>query len=154
MTSLFETINNDLKSAMKEKRELDLLVLRMLIAALKNKQIELSGSKANELTETEIIAVIKTEIKKRKDSVTAYEDGKRIDLADKEKREILILEKYLPKQMSEQEIEKIVRDIAASSGIDSMQGFGQLMGQAMGKLKNQTDGNTVSIVVKKVLGGN
>lgn len=148
MSDLFTELNNDLKSAMREKNELSLSVLRMLLASVKNKIISLPGQ--DKLSDDEIMAVIKSEVKKRKDSVQAYSEGGRQDLVDKENAEIEILNKYLPTAMSEEELEKIVREVVASIEGASMGKFGVIMGQVMAKAKG-ADGNAVSAMVKKVL---
>lgn len=148
MSDLFTELNNDLKSAMREKNELSLSVLRMLLASVKNKIISLPGQ--DKLSDDEIMAVIKSEVKKRKDSVQAYSEGGRQDLVDKENAEIEILNKYLPAAMSEEELEKIVREVVASIEGASMAKFGVIMGQVMAKAKG-ADGNAVSAMVKKVL---
>ena len=149
MGKLFNEINNNLKIAMKEKRELERGALRMLLAALKNKNIELgSGEK---LADEQIFQVIKSEVKKRKDSVNSFIAGNRQDLADKEKEEIEILKKYMPAELSKEEIEKAVAEVISSLGEVSMGDFGKVMGAVMGKLKNQADGNTVNKIVKKAL---
>lgn len=147
--SLYEKINNDLKEAMKAKDELKLSVLRMFLAALKNKKIELSGATGPELNDAQIIDIAGTEIKKRKDSVAIYEQGNRPELADKEKKEITLLENYLPAQATDEEIESVVKEIITAQG--EAKNFGQVMGQAMGKLKGKADGNKVSEMVKKLL---
>jgi uncharacterized protein YqeY len=149
MSDLLTGINSDLKDAMRAKKELDLLVLRMLISSARNKLISLPGQ--DELSEEEVLAVVVSEVKKRKDSITAYEEGGRQDLADKEKAEIEILKKYMPAQMSEEELEKIVRDVVSSVEGASMSDFGRIMGQAMSRTKGAADGNAVSAMVKKVL---
>lgn len=148
MSDLFTELNNDLKSAMREKKELSLSVLRMLLASVKNKIISLPGQ--DKLSDDEIMAVIKSEVKKRKDSVQAYSEGGRQDLVDKENAEIEILNKYLPAAMSEEDLEKIVREVVASIEGASMAKFGVIMGQTMAKAKG-ADGNAVSAMVKKVL---
>ena len=148
MSDLFTELNNDLKSAMREKNALSLSVLRMLLASIKNKIISLPGQ--DKLSDDEIMAVIKSEVKKRKDSVQAYSEGGRQDLVDKENAEIEILNKYLPVAMSEEELEKIVREVVASIEGASMAKFGVIMGQVMAKAKG-ADGNAVSAMVKKVL---
>lgn len=148
MSDLFTGLNNDLKSAMREKNELSLSVLRMLLASVKNKIISLPGQ--DKLSDDEIMAVIKSEVKKRKDSVQAYSEGGRQDLVDKENAEIEILNKYLPAAMSEEDLEKIVREVVASIEGASMAKFGVIMGQVMAKAKG-ADGNAVSAMVKKVL---
>lgn len=153
MEHLREKINTDLKRAMRDKKTIELSVLRMLLTALKNKKIEVIGSEDKELNSEQILGVIKTEAKKRKDSIAAYEQGGRDDLAGKEKAELEILKKYLPPEMDNSEIEKVVRQTAREIGANSMKDFGRLMGRIMGKLKNQANGETVSAAVKKALGG-
>ena len=149
MPSLFADINNDLKEAMRAKKELELSVLRMLVSAIKNKKIELISKE--DLSDEQVVAVIKTEIKKRKDSIEAYATGNRQDLVDKEKAEIAILEKYMPEQMSEAELLKIVQEIVAKIPDANASNFGQIMGQVMARTKGQADGNVVSAYVKKIL---
>src|SRR3989339_788203 len=143
MANLFLEINNDLKQAMRDKKALELSVLRMLLASLKNKKIELI---VPELNDDQVVMVIKTEVKKRKDSVMAYKNGNREDLAEKK-----ILEKYMPEQMGEEEVEKIVKETIDSMGEVTMQDFGKIMGAVMNKTKGQADGNAVSAIVKKIL---
>lgn len=150
MSILYGKINVDVKQAMRDKNELGLATLRMLIAALKNKKIALGGGgNIEELTDEQIIEAVQSEIKKRKDSVVAYAQGNRQDLVDKENSEIKILEQYMPAQASDEEVEKIVSEIVAVAGENP--NFGQVMGQAMGKLKGQADGSKVTEIVKKVL---
>jgi len=149
MSILFDQVNNHIKEAMKGKEEKRLSTLRMLLASLKNKKIDLGVGK--ELTDTDVLMVIKSEIKKRKDSIEAYENGGRNDLADSEKEEISILEKYMPEQMSVEELEKIVKDTISEVGAKGAADFGKVMGVVMSKAKGQADGNVVSAMVKKNL---
>jgi len=146
MDNLLIRINEDLKTAMREKDAEKLSTLRMILADLKNKMIEIKERES--LADDKVLEVLKSAIKKRKDSIELYEKGDRQDLADKEKEEIEIIDKYLPEQMSDEEIEKIVKEIVDSS---SDKNFGKIMGQVMSKTKGQADGNKVSEIVKKVL---
>jgi uncharacterized protein YqeY len=149
MATIWEKVNNDLKTAMLGKQEFEVSLLRMLLAALKNKRIELFGAKDENLTDEQVIAVTGLEIKKRKDSAAIYEQGSRPDLAEKEKKEIVILEKYMPVQATDEEIEKIVTEIIGEVG--DKKNFGLVMGQAMARLKGQADGNKVGETVKRLL---
>jgi uncharacterized protein len=150
MSILYSKINEDLKQAMRDKNGLGLSTLRMLIAALKNKKIALGGGgNAEELTEEQVVEAVQSEIKKRRDSIVSYEQGNRQDLVDKENSEIKILEKYMPAQMSEEEIEKTVAEIIAAEG--ESPNFGKVMGQVMVKLKGKADGGKVTEIVKRVL---
>lgn len=149
--AILNDINSDLKEAMRAREEFRLSTLRMLSAALKNKKIEL-GNK-NELTDDEIIGVLKTEAKKRRDSAAIYEEGGRPELAEKEKAEIEIINKYLPEMMSEADLEKIARDLVASMGEVGPGDFGRVMGALMARVKGKADGALVNQVLKKVLAG-
>jgi len=144
---LLEQIQNDLKTALKEKNELQVSTLRLLLAEIHNRQIE----KQAELTEEDIVAVLRKEAKKRQESIEAYEKGGRQELADKESKELLILSKYLPQEMGPQELEKIVKEVIAEVGAQGVGDFGKVMGGVMDKVKGQIDGAKVSEVVKKLL---
>ena len=143
---LIDKIKNDLTVAMKGKNELVLMVLRMLMSAAKNKQIEL---KTDKLSEEQFITVVSSEVKKRKDSIEAYKQGNRNDLAEKEQNEIDILLKYMPKQLGEEEIAKAVAETITEMGEGA--NFGAVMGKVMAKLKGQADGNVVRDIVNKKL---
>lgn len=150
MPNLLDTINNDLKESMRSRAELPLAVLRMLTAAIKNKKIELWQKE--DLSDEQIVAVIKSEVKKRKDSITAYEDGNRPDLAEREKQEMAVLEKYIPAQMSDGDLIAIVERVVASVEGVTMKEFGRIMGQVMTQVKGMADGDRVSAAVKDLLG--
>ncbi len=147
MLKLLEKINSDLKDAMKAKDVETLSVLRMLIAAARNKEITLRKDGQAELSDEQVIEVVASEIKKRKDSVEAYTAGSRRELADKEASEIKILEKYLPEQMPDSELEKVVQEVMAAGATD----FGRIMGQTMARVKGKADGGKVGEIVKKLL---
>lgn len=147
---LKDQIEQDLVTAMKSKDENSLLVLRMLKSALKNKEIE----KKNELDESDIIGVIQSQIKSRRDSVQMYKTGNREDLAQKEEKEIEILQKYLPEQMSEQEVRAVVKNAIATTGATQISDMGKVMGSVMGELKGKADGSMISTLVKEELNKN
>jgi len=147
MAKLLEQINQDLITAMKAKNAEETSALRMLIAAARNKEITLRKDGQAELSDEQVLEVIASEVKKRRDSAVAYSQGNRQELADKENSEIKILEKYLPEQMSDEELEKIVKEVVAS-GADN---FGKVMGQVMARVKGKADGGKVGEIVKKLL---
>jgi hypothetical protein len=156
MAKLLEQINQDLKAAMKGKDAFGLSVLRMLISALRNKEISLRSPSADggkaELTDEQAVEVIASEVKKRYDSIEAYTSGGRPELAAKEAGEIKILEKYLPAQLADDELEKIILEVVETHGNASVQtDFGRIMGQAMAKVKGRADGKKVGEIVKKLL---
>lgn len=147
MDKLEKKIKENSIDALKNKDKLTSSVLRMLLADIKNLSIE----KKEDLSDEEVQAAIKSAVKKRKDSIESYQAGGRDELAKKEEDEMKILEGYLPEQMSEEKIVKIVKEVIDSMGEVSQADFGKVMGAAMGKLKGQADGNLVSKVVKENL---
>jgi len=169
---LKEQIQNDLKEAFK-KNEKDLVsVLRLLTAAFQNKEIEkrtkLSKSQPetgrpwadepvekleelSKLTEEEVLEVISFEAKKRRDSIFEFEKGGRQDLADKEKQELEILQKYLPEQLSEEEIKKLVKEAIEKIGASEPKDMGKVMAELSPKIKGKADGSLVSKIVKELL---
>lgn len=148
-----ERIQNDIKEAMRSKDELRLSVLRMLSSAIHNRELEKRAKtgKQEELTEEETVAVIRSEVKKRRDAIAEFEKGGRKDLAEKESTELKILEKYLPQEISDGEIEKIVREVVAELGAVAPKDFGRVMGEVMKRAKGQASGDRMSSAVKRAL---
>ena len=144
---LLEQIQNDLKTALKEKNELQVSTLRLLLSETHNRQIE----KQAELVDEDIIGVLRKEAKKRQESVEAYEKGGRQELADKESKELIILSKYLPQEMDPQELEKMVKETIDEVRAQGAGDFGKVMGVVMNKVKGKIDGSKVSDAVKKLL---
>lgn len=145
--SILEQINSDLTLAMKEKKEAELSTLRLLRSALKNKQIDLMC----ELKEEDVLAVIKTQIKQLKDALLSFETAARADLADKTKAELLVLEKYLPAEMSDEDLEKTIRAALSEAGISSKADIGKAMGVVMKAVAGQASGNRVKESLEKIL---
>ncbi|MFA6131814.1 MAG: GatB/YqeY domain-containing protein [Patescibacteria group bacterium] len=145
--TLFEKINADFTSAMKEKKEIDLSILRMLRSALKNKQIEVM----HELKEEEGLAVIRTQIKQIKDALMSFESAGRADLIDKSKAELAVLESYLPAEMSDEDLEKTVRAALTEVGISTKADMGKAMGAVMKAVAGQAGGNRVKELLEKIL---
>ncbi len=150
MSPLKEEIQNDLKNSMRSKDEIGLAVLRMLSASIRNKEISLRKGGDVLLNDEQITEVIAGEIKKRKDSSEAYKQGGREDLAEREEAEIKFLEKYLPEQLADEELENIVRETIAEIG-EAGKNFGAVMGKVMAKIKGKAAGNRVSAAVKKLI---
>ena len=144
---LKEQITKDLTEAMKAKNELKLSVLRMLKAAIMNYEVSGAGKTADDDV---INGLIKSGIKQRKDASEGFKNGGNEESAQKELDEIEILKKYMPEQLSEDEIKKIAQETIdhLSAGPSD---FGKVMGMAMGKTKGKADGNMVSKVVKELL---
>jgi len=147
MSSLLDKINEDLKNAMKQKDSLKLSCLRMLKTSIKKVQVE----KMKELTDEEIIKVIQSLIKKGKEAIENFKKGNRHDLAEKEEKEIKILYEYLPKQLSLQEIENIVREAISEVKATSIKDLGKVMKVAMQKVKGRAQGKDVNEVARRLL---
>jgi len=146
--AFIDDIRTDLKQAMLGKDKLRTSTLRLVLAAAKNKEIE----KGELLTDEEMIAVLSSETKKRRESVEEYRKGNREDLAAKEEAEIEILKKYLPEQLSEEELEKLVKEAVAQTEAAGPKDMGKVMQALMPKVKGRADGRATSDLVKKLLG--
>lgn len=146
--ALIEQINSDFMSAMKSKDEAKVSVLRMLKSALQNEKIKLGS----DLADDDVIKVIQSQIKQRKDSISTYEAGGRAELADKEKSEIEVLIAYMPQQLSDEELTAIIKSAIDETGATSMQDMGKIMGNVMPKVAGKADGSQVSAKVKELLG--
>ena len=148
MPSLKERIDADLKDAMRSKDELGTSVLRMLKSAVKYKEVEPGG---HALDDGGVLAVIQTLIKQRRDSVEQFRAGGRPELADKEEREIAMLQSYLPAQMSADELRAEVRSAIAQVGAKGPKDMGAVMKALMPKVQGRAEGKAVSEAVKAEL---
>ena len=142
--TLLDTINNDMKNYMKEKDRFSLGVVRMVKGAI---QLE-SINKKKELTDEEIISVISKQIKMRKDSIVEFEKGNRQDLVEQNKKEIEILNKYMPEQLSMEEINKIIDEAFLLIKPTSSKEQGLIMKEITPKLKGRADMSLVSGIIK------
>lgn len=146
--SLKEQINNDIKTAMKEKDNAKRDALRLLSSAFK--QIEVDERK--ELSDDDVIKIIQKQVKQRNEAMSQYRDAGREDLYEKEASEAAIFETYLPKQLSDDELESAIRSIIAEVGATSMKEIGKVMGAASKTLGAQADGKRINECAKKILG--
>jgi len=149
--TLYEQIREDMKSAMKAHDSATLDTVRMLISSIKNKMIDAGTVASQEIADADVMAVIKSDLKKLKDGLESFLAAAREDLADAARREIAILEKYLPAQITDGELEEKVRAELAALGITSAADLGKAMGTLMGKLKDMADGSRIKQMVDKVL---
>ena len=145
-----ERIDQDLKEAMKARQAERLAVMRMLKAALKNAAIEKGGADAV-LDDAEALAVVRKQVKQRQDSVEGFEKGGRPELAAKEKAEMEVLNAYLPKQLSPEELTAVVKAAIAEAGATSKAQMGAVMKIAQAKATGRADGRTLSQEVQKLL---
>ena len=141
---------DDIKTAMKAKDTVSLTVLRALKSAIKNAAIEKGGADA-ELDEGESLAVIRKQIKQRHDSITQFQDAGRADLAENEQAEVLILEKYLPTPLTEEEVSAIVTAAVSETGASSKADMGKVMKAVQAKAEGRADGKVLSQLVMKAL---
>jgi uncharacterized protein YqeY len=148
--SIQERIDSDLKEAMRAKDTTKLAVLRMLKSALKYAAIAKSGAEA-ELSDAEAAQVIRKQAKQRQDSIESFEKGGRAELAEKEQKELSILNGYLPQAMSPDEVEQTVRDAVAEVGATSKAQMGAVMKAVQAKVAGRVDGKTLSQEVSRQL---
>ena len=148
MQTLQEKIQSHLADAMRSKDPLRLSVLRMMKSAVKNKEVE----KMKALEEGEVISVLNTLVKQRKDSAEQFRNGGRAEMADKEEAEIKIIEEYLPAAASEDDIRRAIEEAVRETGAASIKDMGKVMKAAMTRLSGKTaDGSRVSQLVKEKL---
>jgi uncharacterized protein len=145
--TLKERITEDMKNAMRAKDSARLLTIRMLTAAMKQKEVDERVT----LTDADVLAIVDKLVKQRRDSVAAFEKAARTDLVDKEKAEIDILSGYLPKAMTEAEIEDEIRQTIATLGVSGPQAMGKVMAELKPKLAGRADMTRVSGLVKAAL---
>lgn len=163
--ALKEKIQETLKKSLLEKEETAVSVLRMLLSALGSRETEKRTrlwktkpdlkpaelEKESRLTDEEILEAVANEIKKRREAMELYERGGRSELAEKEKKEREILKRYLPEQLSEEEIRKLVKEAAAKAGAKEAKDMGKVMAELMPKVKGKADASLVSKIVKELL---
>lgn len=153
--ALKQQIQEAIKESLKSKDENTLGTLRMLLAAVSVKEKDKKYKEKIEgdvnLSDEEIIEVITSEIKKRRDAIVLYEQGNRPELAEREKNEISVLQKYLPEQLSEDEIKKLVVESIEKTGAKEMRDMGKVMADLNPKVKGKAEGGVVSKIVKELL---
>jgi uncharacterized protein YqeY len=147
--SLKSRITDDMKAAMRAHEAARLSTIRLLLAAIKQREVD----ERKELTDADIVTVIERMVKQRKDSITQFEAGKRQDLADAERAELVLLEGYLPQRMSRAEIDAAVDEAVARTGASGPSGMGKVMGVLKGELAGRADMGLVSARVKARLAG-
>ncbi|MFC0522562.1 GatB/YqeY domain-containing protein [Pontibacillus salicampi] len=146
--SLLESLNQDMKTALKSKDKEKLSVIRMVKAALQNEALKL---RKDELSEEEELTVLSRELKQRKDSLQEFKDAGREDLADKQLKEIEIIQSYMPAQLSEEELDAIIKETINEVGATSKGDMGKVMSAVMPKVKGQADGSQINQLVQKHL---
>jgi len=145
--TLKQQVEQGIKDSLKGGDQLRLSTLRLLLSAIKNEEI----AKQKEATDDDVITVTQKQIKQRLESIEAFHNAGRTDLEQKERDEMAILSTFVPQQLSEQELRKIIHEVIAVLPEGDQKNFGKVMGQTMGKVKGRADGNSVSKVVKELL---
>jgi uncharacterized protein YqeY len=148
--TLKEKLQQDLTAALKQGDAARRSTLAMVQAAVKNKEIE-TGKKAEGLSEEEIIGVLQSEGKRRRDAALEYEKAGRQELADKERAEFRIIEEYLPAQLSDEEIQRELAAVMQELGVSHKEEFGKIMGAATKRLKGRAEGGRIKAVLDRLL---
>ncbi len=143
-------MTEELKAAMKSGDVLKRDTIRFVQSAVKNEAIEMRKP-ASELSDEEVLAVVKKLSKQRKDSIAQYQAANRMDLVEKEQAELALIEVYLPAQLPEAEVERIVREAIAETGATDKSALGKVMGVAMKKATGQVDGNVIRTIAERLL---
>lgn len=151
-------LRDDLQKALKEsmlnKDTATVSAVRLIIAGMKEKDVDARGKGQEKASDAELLSMMQNMIKQRNDSIKMYTDGNRADLADKERKEISIIERFLPKQMSDAEVENAIKAVIAATGASSMKDMGKVMAELRGKYAGQMDFGKASGVIKTQLAGN
>ena len=145
--TLSQKIQDDVKQAMRDRDQKTLGILRMVASSIKNKAIDLK----KELEDADALAVVKSDLKKLQDALADFTKAAREDLVEQTKFEIDILKKYLPPEMSEEELETKIRAKLADLGITDLSGIGKAVGAVMADLKGLADGSRVKAMIEKIL---
>lgn len=146
-----QQIQEDIKESLKKNQALRLGTLRMLSSALHNRQIEKRSRGAGELSEEETIGVLRSEVKKRREAIREFTKGGRQDLADRETEELAILQIYLPPELSDEEVERMVGEVMASAGALGPKDFGRIMGLVMIRVGTAASGERVAEILHSIL---
>jgi uncharacterized protein YqeY len=146
--TLKERITEDMKAAMRASDKERLLTIRMLLAAIKQREVD----ERIALDDAQVIAVLEKMVKQRRESIVQFEQGARQDLADKEKSEIVLLQSYLPAQLTESEVDAIIRDAIATTGAASIKDMGKVMAAVKAQAAGRADMGAVSARIKATLG--
>ena len=143
-----EKIEKDLIQAMKARKEVELSVLRMMRSAMKYAEI---AKRPDLFEDQDVIKVLRSEIKKRQEAIVEYQKGNRSDLVSKDTADIAVIKRYLPPELSDEELKKIIQKVIDASGAISQKDFGRVMGAAMKEIGQKADGTRVGQLVKEAM---
>lgn len=148
MGSLLSRIENDMKEALKAREETRLSVLRMIISAIRNVEIE---KNLKNVDDSEVVKILQKNLKQHRESIAQFEKGNRPDLVAKESAELKFVEAYLPKQLTDEDLTRLVKEVIAETGASSKSDTGKVMKAAMAKAQGQADGKAISAIVAALL---
>lgn len=148
---LRDDLQNSLKESMKNRDTATTSAVRLIIAGMKEKDVDARGKGQEKASDIDLLAMMQNMIKQRNESIKMYVDGHRQDLADKEQSEIVVIERFLPKQMSDDEIETAIKAVVASTGAASMKDMGKVMAELKAKYVGQMDMGKANGVIKNLL---
>jgi uncharacterized protein YqeY len=149
MSTLKETLRTDLTEAIRGRDELRSSTLRMALTALTNEEV--SGKEARQLDDDEVLGILAREAKRRREAAEAYDDAKRPELAERERAELVVIEGYLPSQLSDEELTAVVAEVIAETGAEGPRGIGIVMKAVVPKVGKRADGGRVSAEVRRQL---
>ncbi len=147
--SIEERLREDLKDAMRQRDDLRRTTIRFVLAAIQNEQI----ARQKPVDDVAVLDVLSRMVRQHQESITEFKKGNRQDLVDKEEAELVIIRRYMPQQLSREEIAELVRQAIAKTGAKGPSEMGKVMGQVMPQVRGKADGNQVSQVVAELLGG-
>lgn len=147
MSKLKQTIIADMKTMMKARDTQSLTTIRMLLAAIKQKEVD----ERIELIDKDVVTIVQKMLKQRKDSIQQFKDAGRDDLVEKEQAEVVVISQYMPEQLSEAEVTKIVEMVISETGVNSMKDMGKLMGILKSKLEGKADMAFVNQIIRQKL---
>ena len=150
MSSLKDTLRADLTEAIRARDELRSSTLRMALTSLTNEEV--AGEKARELSDDDVLGILAREAKRRREAASAYDDANRPELAARERAELVVIEGYLPAQLSDEELAALVADAIAETGAEGPRAMGQVMKAVQPLVAKRADGGRVSAEVKRQLG--
>ena len=150
---LRDAIQNAIKESMKNHQPERLSTARMILAGIKEKDVDARGKGKECAAEADLMSMMQTMIKQRNESIKMYLDGNRPELADKEKAEIAVIERFLPKQMNEAEMTAAIKAVIAETGASSMKDMGKVMGALKAKYAGQLDMGKANAVIKAIIMG-
>ena len=150
MSSLKDTLRSDLTESIRERDELRSSTLRMALTSVTNEEV--AGDQARELSDDEVLSLLVREAKRRREAATAYDDANRPELAERERAELVVIEGYLPAQLSDDELSALVADAIADTGAEGPRAMGQVMKAVQPKVAKRADGGRVSAEVRRQLG--